>query len=327
MVYVFALKNVESGGPELLHQLVYVLTLVGVPAKIVYIENRLPFEVVDARPLEAYEKYQVDTESDIGVINQEGNIVVLPEIAYGMFDAFDRCIKVAWWLSVDGYIEAVKNQHGVTSEDISKDHNPDYYGFKDRPDIIHLAQSYYAVDFLRNNMMIPEDQIDYLSDYLNDIYLEGQVTDNSQRQNMVIFNPAKGGKRLRKLIDTTRDEIFWYPLENMTREKVRAAMNLAKVYIDVGEHPGKDRIPREAAMSGCCVITGRRGAAAFHEDVPIPDEYKFDDREDVDVDAFKEKIIDIFEYFDERQRDFDGYRDMIRGEKEKFVMDVIRIFR
>ena len=34
MVYVFTLEKVESGGPELLHQLVFVLNLIGVSAKM-----------------------------------------------------------------------------------------------------------------------------------------------------------------------------------------------------------------------------------------------------------------------------------------------------
>jgi len=31
----------------------------------------------------------------------------------------------------------------------------------------------------------------------------------------------------------------------------------------------------EAAILGCRVIIGKRGSAAFHEDVSIPEEYKF----------------------------------------------------
>ena len=47
---------------------------------------------------------------------------------------------------------------------------------------------------------------------------------------------------------------------------------------------------------------------------------------DVDVKTVKELIYDIFENFDDRSADFDEYRKMIRGEKELFVSDVIRLF-
>lgn len=36
-----------------------------------------------------------------------------------------------------------------------------------------------------------------------------------------------------------------------------------------------DRLPREAALAGCVVLTNREGAAGFDEDVPLPSEFKF----------------------------------------------------
>jgi hypothetical protein len=38
-----------------------------------------------------------------------------------------------------------------------------------------------------------------------------------------------------------------------------------------------DRLPREAALAGCVVITNREGAAANDEDVPLPTRFKFHD--------------------------------------------------
>ena len=50
----------------------------------------------------------------------------------------------------------------------------------------------------------------------------------------------------------------------------------SKVYIDFGNHLGKDRIPREVA-SGCCIITGKTGADKYKEDVYIGEKFKFDE--------------------------------------------------
>ncbi|MGC8677909.1 MAG: hypothetical protein ACP5UF_06830 [Hydrogenobaculum sp.] len=90
----------------------------------------------------------------------------------------------------------------------------------------------------------------------------------------------------------------------MTRDQVIETLQKAKVYIDFGNHPGKDRIPREAAILGCCVITGKRGSATFFEDVPIPEEYKFE----------------------ERYQDFNYYRQVIRNEPTKFLENLKKIF-
>ena len=49
-----------------------------------------------------------------------------------------------------------------------------------------------------------------------------------------------------------------------------ASPRRGQVYIDFGHHPGQDRLPREAAACGCLVVTGTRGSAGFHADVPLP---------------------------------------------------------
>ena len=120
-------------------------------------------------------------------------------------------------------------------------------------------------------------------------------------------------------------DLRWVPLIGMTTEEMRSCMSKSKVYVDFGNHPGKDRIPREAAISGCIVITGKRGAAAFAEDVCIPETYKFDESC-----AKKEDIIscirDCICNFDVHKVDFDGYRSYIRNEHQQFTADVKKIF-
>ena len=37
--------------------------------------------------------------------------------------------------------------------------------------------------------------------------------------------------------------------------------------VDLGHHPGKDRLPREAALAGCVTVVGRAGAAVFADEV------------------------------------------------------------
>ena len=327
MVYIYAVEGLKTGGPELLHQLAFVLNFTGVGAKMVYVKNSFPIEITKAETIDEYACYCCETEADLSVIDSDENMVVVPEILYEALDEIQHATKVAWWLSVDGYKHILKQKYGFLDEDFNDISKLDYYEFRKRKDVFHLAQSYYAIDFLKTTLGVPEERIDYLSDYINDAYLQATPEElQVERKNMVVFNPKKGGWRLKKLIDETRGEILWVPLENLTKEKMRLHMMLAKVYVDFGNHPGKDRIPREAAISGCCVITGRQGAAAYQKDVPIPERYKIDDSKDVDVETVRNLILDIFEHYEERTKDFEDYRTMIRGEKEKFVTDVMRLF-
>lgn len=70
-----------------------------------------------------------------------------------------------------------------------------------------------------------------------------------------------------------------------------------KVYIDFGQHPGMDRIPREAAACGCLVLVGERGSASYFNDVPLPAEYKIDLR-NPDMDALVLKINKMLANYD-----------------------------
>jgi hypothetical protein len=172
-------------------------------------------------------------------------------------------------------------------------------------------------------MGIPEDKKAYLSDYLNPDFLKIK-TDLSKKENIVAYNPKKGFSFTKKIISNAKD-IKFVPLINMTRQQVIETLQRAKLYIDFGNHPGKDRIPREAAILGCCVITGKRGSAAFFEDVPIPDEYKFEDKEE-NIPKIIDKIYDCFENFEERYESFNYYRQVIQSEPQKFIDDLKEIF-
>ena len=55
----------------------------------------------------------------------------------------------------------------------------------------------------------------------------------------------------------------------------------AKLYIDLGEFGGPERIPKEAVYFGCNIIVANHNAAANDFDVAIPQEYKIDDNESI----------------------------------------------
>ncbi len=101
-------------------------------------------------------------------------------------------------------------------------------------------------------------------------------------------------------------------------------LQTGKIYVDFGEHPGKDRIPREAAANGCCVITNKKGAARYFEDVPIDDRYKFENPEE-SLDELDKLLHDICDNFAEHQAMFTSYREKIKVEKQIFNEGVIKL--
>jgi len=342
-VYVVAPANTATGGPELLQQLVYHLrNNLNIDAYIYYVPSDLPDPV--------HPEYKQYNNPYVRKIEDEKeNLLIVPEVIGGIrvLSKYSEIRKVIWWLSVDNfYLSAILSSkrnfffRRVINKVSNLILNKNLFDIKElalkkltqlnlskfdqvRQADSHLVQSYYAMKHLESNG-IPKNKIFYLSDYLNESFLKIQ-TDLLKKEIIVVYNPKKGFSFTKKIIRNA-PEIRFVPLINMTRQQVIETLQRAKVYIDFGNHPGKDRIPREAAILGCCVITGRRGSAKYFEDVPIPEEYKFDDKEE-NIPKIINKIKDCFENFEERYKDFNYYREVIRNEPKKFLEDLKRIFR
>ncbi|MHB1952982.1 MAG: hypothetical protein ACYCOU_04470 [Sulfobacillus sp.] len=343
-VYILLPGNGETGGLELLHQLVYVLrTHLNIDASLYW-----PFDTTSNPTADAYVIY--NNPIAYSIEDTTNNILIYPEV-YSIFPYVDRqnnITKLMWWLSVDNlYISMLLSSKmnfffhrfankicGFLSMEpvydvpmmiveriskLSKNLREDRMATQANS---HFCQSMYAHDFLIN-AGFSKGELFCLSDYLNEDFLKIN-TPRSGKKNIVAYNPKKGFLFTRQIIESGPD-IEFVPLINMSRTQMIETLQRAKVYIDFGNHPGKDRIPREAAILGCCVITGKRGSAAFYEDVPIPDEYKFDDKEE-NIHRIIHLVRDCLENYAERDKDFEHYRRVIRDEPSKFIADLRKIF-
>ncbi|APT76061.1 hypothetical protein LN42_06455 [Marinitoga sp. 1137] len=318
-IYVACPANVATGGPELLHQLVHKMNLFGINAKMFYYPNNIENPVH-----KFYKKYNNAFVREIE--DDENNILIVPEVKTDLIYKYNKIKKIIWWLSVDnftGYPKNVKKTIKIILKKITKPKS--FYNFEDLPNLYHLVQSYYAKNYLLKKG-IKKEKIDYLSDYLNPLFIEKQLKNKNklQKENIVVYNPKKGYQFTKKIIKNAPD-IKFVPIINMTPEEVADLLLKAKVYIDFGNHPGKDRIPREAAISNCCVIVGKRGSAQFKEDVPIDDEYKFDVKSK-NISNIINKIRYLLDNYDYEIKKFENYRNFILAEEKNFEQDIKRIF-
>ena len=320
IVYVQCTGGLASGGPELLHQFASYLISRGVETYMVY----SAVDITKEDPVcECYKHYNVPYTGEID--NNERNIIVVSETATNIvcFDGL-KLRKVIWWLSVDNFYDLISYNYRLTAPRALEKKYVKYYSFEPDVQVEHWVQCEYAKRFLMFND-IPEDNIKMVTDYLNLIFLDGLVAKRNiiqekERENIVLYNPKKGLGFTKKLIEYAPD-IKWVPIINMTRDQVVNLLESSKVYIDFGNHPGKDRLPREAAVSGAVVITNKRGSAGNEIDVPIPSTYKFDD-EDERIPEIIEKIRYVFEEFEECRNHFRFYVDSIFKEPLKFRNEV-----
>lgn len=304
--YILAPGMVESGGPELAHQMCAQLRKRGCLSYMYYIDmDKLRKEPADVGACKKYEKYQTEHVTDIEEVEDEESVFIVPEMLTAWLAGFKKCIKVLWWMSVDNYI----NTEGQLDFNILKEQVK-----------LHLVQSHYAYQFLLNEG-IEKERILYVSDYISDTY--GQfMLPGEYRQDIALYNPLKGYDKLKPLMDRTK-WLKWIPLNNLTEEKMAILMQASKVYVDYGNHPGKDRIPREAAACGCCIIVLKRGAAVYWEDVPIPETYKAEDQPE-EYERMEKLMLDICRHYEEHISRFEEYRKGIISEKKKFEIDVNR---
>lgn len=301
-----------TGGPELLHQLVDCLRHFGHDAYITY----YPFEKSYSKPPE-YEIYNSPVET---IEDDSRALIVIPEV----FTKHARKIKNAqiaiWWLSVDNYygrngqswIRDLKNRISTLLQS--------RIPLWSMRNLLHFTQSLYAREFLRRNGIDSK----MLTDYLAVEHFEN-ITMSANRRDIVVYNPKKGAKKTALLIEKY-PEIEFIPIKNMTKMEVAHLLSTAKIYIDFGVHPGKDRIPREAAIAGCCIITGICGAAGNNEDVLIPNNYKLDDKSLDYIISFGPLVKSIFSDYEKHSEKFEVYRNIIREEPNLFKRQVIEIF-
>jgi hypothetical protein len=184
---------------------------------------------------------------------------------------------------------------------------------------LHLYQSYYAFSFLQSYAI---DQVNELGDYINLSFLNKAVPNN--KEDIVLYNPKKMSKQFIQIMKGS-PSIKWVPLQNMNIEELTAIYSKAKLYVDFGAHPGKDRIPREAVIHYCCLLTNKKGSARYFEDVPIKDEYKISDAE-FNANLLQERIRNIFKHYPTQVQNFESYRNTITEEKSRFDQQIKSIF-
>ena len=302
-IYIACPANYATGGPYLLHQLAHKLIHLEYNAKMFYFNGSKNVDPVH----DFYKDLEIPYSLEIE--NNSNNLLVTPESSANLILKFKEIQKVIWWLSVDYYFERSKKASFSLKRFLGLKEKRLYYNFQIEPKHSHWVQCHYAEHFLKSKGV---SDINYLSDYLNGIFineLKNKEFNSTNKENIISYNPRKGFEVTKKLIEKT-PHLKWVAIENMTPNEVKELLLKSKIYVDFGHHPGKDRIPREAAICGCIVITNTKGSAKFFEDVAISDQYKINYSE-----KSEKKIIELLEtslsHYDEKLKDFDFYKNQI----------------
>lgn len=328
-IYIYCPANHETGGTELAHQLADYLISKNREAYMIYFENNT---IIHANVPNGFKKYKINTTTEI--VDDSKNVIVLPEVSFSFVENYKNIQFIFWWMSVDNffskstffdyvnfykpydslkllYVRLLNKQklfNGFSVNKLKKIKNNN----------LHVYQSTYAKAFLIKNHFT---DILPLSDYVNSEFsLRNESFKN--KENIILYNPAKGFRITKKIIRKLTNFNF-IPLVKLSRTELSDHFNRAKVYIDFGNHPGKDRMPREAVIHNCCIIVGKDGSANFFEDIPILNKYKINSN---NINEIVKTIKLCVKNYEEMNGDFDFYRRRILNEKRNFHLEINDIF-
>ncbi len=345
IIYIMSPSNTFTGGPELLHQLAFNIN------KILKIETKM-FYLPDGNknPIHPnFKKYKLKYSKKINDL--EDNIIIIPE--YYLFlkysEKFKNIRKILWWLSVDNYYGyKFRYDFNKFSRSIIKipfnliklfnictnyffgiftihDYLKILYKFiniKKQSEIKqidqHFAQSTYAYNFLKKNFK----NLHFLSDFQRSEILKKCKSNSYKKKNLVCYS-NKSNNFIDRLMQTTNFKMT--KLSGMNTDQIIDVFKKAKVYLDFGYHPGKDRMPREAALFNNCIITNKKGSAFNNYDVPIKKKYKFKELNS-NLTKLKTLIEDIFKNHNKEVKNFKNYKKVILKEEVKFKSDLRKIF-
>lgn len=328
--YVLAPYNHATGGVELAHQLVDYINCNNGDAYIVYVAGN--DIITDSDVTKEYQGYNIKIASS--VYDSPDCILVMPEIFFDWMYKFNQIQLGFWWMSVDFHYQACRwtdvkyfntsfiNQLRLIKRNhIRKSRNT----INDIRKLANRATQYYQSVYAQNHLYsLGFSKVMPLRDYINMELISGEKSTDGGREDLVLYNPKKGYAFTKRIIDANPDVEF-VPLEGLSRGELKVYMTKAKLYIDFGNFPGKDRLPREAVSNGTCVITGKLGASYYYEDIPIEGQYKFE-LKNRNIINISKMIKDILSNFESHKTNFDFWRRRIKIEKDEFFDDIRNSF-
>lgn len=327
-IFVLYHKGLRTGGPEALHQLVDMLRELGQDAYLV----PHPHTVHNDR-VEQYNVYNAPEAPKI--IDAPGNVVVYPETYVYEMSGVKLARRMCWWLSIDNSLTFMaeriwyRSQAGLLGK--AREVAVPYARMwknrvapgmlrKDR-EVVHLVQSSYAWAFVATRFDVVPSLV---SDYTPTDEFQA-VPESARNRQLITYNPAKGGHIIEAVKAHCPPAIEWRPIVGMTRAEVVATLQGCGIYLDLGHHPGKDRMPREAALSGALSVVARRGSGAFYADVPVPWEHKITPG-DSEVRTAAAMLPELIGNFDAEVAKQDSYRETILNERSRFKREVEDVF-
>ena len=334
-IYMVASYQYQSGGTESSHQLVGWLNDRGNDAYIYYYDLKETKDI----PIK-YQRYSIKISTKIE--DKDCNLMIVPETLTNILYQYKTIQKGIWWLSLNYYLYQIPNIHSelvrekyelpVWSEKCIKvlfrKSNEKIFEFgEEKYAFLHFYNCEYVKMYLEKNGVSINNMF-YLCGPIRDEYYErGAAVDINNKEDIILYNPNKGlhfTKKILKYANNINTKYKFIPLINMNPEKIVSIMEKSKLYIDFGDFPGPERIPREAVMMYCNILVAKIGSSYNMVDVPIPEKYKYY-RKKRNISNIYSMIVELMDHYMEHIDEFEIYRSKVKSQRTdmKQTLDIV----
>lgn len=347
MIYIVTFP-METGGPETAHQLGAELIKLGEEAAMFYYSPGKSDASKRENPVPpSFRKYGVPVADRID--DSASNVVLIPEAAIQFVRKIESAQVCVMWLSLGNYLKVLDqySDRGKYADGVLADHHlprilkpavmlRSYrfvdrggfgYDFDNRHNDLHAYNCEYVRSYLSDHG-ISDDAMTYLCGPISQAFSTTHHNGLS-KEDIVAYNPKKGYEFTQKVISYAEQHDFsgeFIPIQGMTPTEVSALLGRAKVYMDFGDFPGPERIPREAVTMGCNILTSRNGAAGNDADVPIDDSLKFETT-DQNIHSIVDKLDQLLSHYEVYYHLYDGYRDKVQAQITDFQAEAMSLLR
>ena len=312
---VFIPGNAQTGGPEALHQLAdCIKNNTKHKVKVVYFDPTRPIPLAEINRQikiitpgysvpKAYSHYSIDIAHNPEI--KPSTVCVVPEMLPDFASKVSSyCQVIFWWLSIDNFFF-----HGFATK------IPNFL-YLLHPNIYHAAQSKYASDFLRNIQLHSFPLSNYTTLPVSNTFVP-------RSNDLILYNPAKQSSLTIPLIEYLETKFNLVPIQGYSREQLIDLFQQSKLYLELGNNPGKDRLPREAVANGCLVMSTDVGAGFYGEDTPIPIDYSISvlDLKQRLYGSIENRIKKCLASYEDEWKRFENYRATINEEQDIFIQE------
>ncbi len=332
-IYVAIPDNGTKGGVESLYQFASGCRDIGYQSYVYYFRQTSKVYQIPESMSRKYNLHKAEKVED-----SAENVIIFPEMYTYPLRKFHYIKKCIWFLSLNYYLESdpvYKAKESLRKRKLPKVLLPaaviamaamttsSFRRIRIHKEKIpyYLYNCEYAHNFINSVCNYP-CFTHYLCGPIDDIYFESL---NIKKEKIVSYNPKKCTEYTNKVIELVSDarpDIMFIPIQAMTIEKVREVLMRSSVYMDLGKFPGPERIPREAVMMNCNIITSMLGSAGNNDiDVPIKSEYKFE-LTDINLEKIQNLIIDMIDNYELYVSFFDKYRQKVIEQKRRLHADI-----